>query len=245
MPIVFRGKFLGISVDGVVRVLLGVGGALLVWLSWPVARSAWQAQHADKATTALRLNYKITLDELLNAIDAQDRAVESDSTASRYLQRSELLVGAALSPNFAPSSRQRSEWLKRARDDLDVGLGRDPARGVQWARLAAVRLALEGPSQRTVAPLLMSIDTAPMLLPLWPARLTLILQNWQVLTVAQREKIARYVAQTWQLSARRDWFADAIHSPIDELFVRYFVRNEPGAQEELSQLLAERRKQKP
>lgn len=222
-----------------------MGGVLLVWLAWPVARSAWQAQQADKATTALRLNYRITLDELLNAIDAVDRAVESDPTAGRHLQRSELLVGAALSPNFTRSPEQRSEWLKRAQDDLDVGLGRDPARGVPWARLSAVRYALSGPSQRTVAPLLMSIDTAPMLLPLWPARLTLILDNWQVLTVEQREKIALYVARTWQLSSRRDWFADAIRNPIDELFVRYFVRNEPGAQEELSRLLAERRKQKP
>ncbi len=228
-----------------VRGLLGLGGVLLVWLAWPVARSAWQAQQADKATTALRLNYRITLDELLNAIDAVDRAVESDPTAGRHLQRSELLVGAALSPNFAPSPQQRSEWLKRAQEDLDIGLGRDPVRGLQWARLSSVRYALEGPSQRTVAPLLMSIDTAPMLLPLWPARLTLILENWQVLTVAQREKIALYVARTWQLSPRRDWFADAIRSPIDELFVRYFVRNEPGAQEELSRLLAERRKPKP
>lgn len=245
MPVASGGRFLGISIDAVVRGLLGLGGALLVWLAWPVARSAWQAQQADKAATALRLDYKITLDELLNAIDAVDRAVESDPTAIRHLQRSELLVGAALSPYFAPSARQRSEWLKRAQDDLDVGLGRDPARGIQWARLAAVRYALEGPSQRTVAPLLMSIDTAPMLLPLWPARLTLILQNRQALTVAQREKIAQYVARTWQLSSQRDWFADAIHSPIDELFVRYFVRNEPGAQEELSRLLAERRQRKP
>lgn len=71
------------------------------------------------------------------------------------------------------------------------------------------------------------------------------MDNWQVLTVAQREKIALYVARTWQLSSRRDWFAHAIRSPIDELFIRYFVRNEPGAQEELSRLLAERRKQKP
>jgi len=239
------GELLAISIDGLVRGLLGLGGALLVWLAWPVAKSAWQAQQADRAATALRLNYQLSLDNLLNAIDAVDRAVESDPTAGRYLQRSELLVGAALSPNFAPSAQQRSEWLKRAQDDLDVGLGRDPVRGVQWARLAAVRYALEGPSQRTVAPLLMSIDTAPMLLPLWPARLTLILDNWQVLTVAQREKIALYVARTWQLSSRRDWFAHAIRSPIDELFIRYFVRNEPGAQEELSRLLAERRKQKP
>lgn len=245
MPTVLGGWFLGISIDGLVRGLLGVGGALLVWLAWPVAKGALQAQRADAATTALRLNYKITLDALLNAIDALDRAVDSDPTASRRLQRSELLVGAALSPNFAPTVQQRTEWLQRAQDDLGSGLGRDPVRGLQWLRLSAVRLALDGPSQKSVAALLMSIDTAPMLLPLWSARLRLILDNWPALTTSQREKVALYVARTWQLSPRHDWFADSIHSPIDELFVRYFVRNELGAQEELTRLLAARRASKP
>jgi len=239
------GVFLSISIDGLVRGLLGFGGALLVWLAWPVMTGAWQAQRADTATTALRLNYQISLDALLNAIDALDRAVESDPTASRYLQRSELLAGAALSPNFAPTAQQRGEWLSRAQDDLTAGLGDEPARGIQWLRLASVRLALEGPSQRSVAPLLMSIDTAPMLLPLWPPRLRLILDNWQALTTSQREKVALYVARTWQLSPSHDWFADAVRTPIDELFVRYFVRNEAGAQDELTRLLSQRRNKKP
>jgi hypothetical protein len=236
-----RGAFLGISIDGLMRALLGLGGALLVWLAWPVTKSALQAQQADAAINALRLNHKISLAAVLKAIDALDRAVEADPTASRHLQRSELQAGIALSPGFSPTDRQRSEWLLRAQADLTFGLGNDPARGIGWLRLASVRMALEGPSQRSVAPLLMSIDTAPMLLPLWPARLRLILDHWQVLTVSQREKAARYVARTWQLSPGHEWFADAIRTPIDELFVRYYVRNEAGALEELSRLLEERR----
>jgi len=236
-----RGAFLGISIEALIRALLGLGGVLLVWLVWPVAKSALQAQQADAATTALRLNHKISLVAVWNALEALDRAVETDPTATRHLQRSELLAGAALSPRFTPTDRQRGEWLMRAQDDLTFGLGNDPARGVGWLRLASVRMALEGPSQRSLAPLLMSIDTAPMLLPLWPARLRLILDHWQVLTVSQREKVAGYVARTWQLSAGHAWFADAIRTPIDELFVRYYVRNEAGAQEALSRLLEERR----
>lgn len=208
-------------------------------------KGAWQAQQADAATTALRLNYKISLDAVLSAIDKLDRAVETDPIAARHFQRSELLVGAALSPYFAPTAQQRTEWLKRAEDDLRAGLGDDPARGIQWLRLSSVRLAREGPSQRSVEPLLMSIDTAPMLLPLWPARLRLILDNWPALTREQREKVALYVARTWQLSSGHDWFADAIRMPLDELLIRYFVRNEAGAQDELTRLLAERRKRKP
>lgn len=236
---------LGVSINGLVRALLGLGGVLLVWFAWPVMKGAWQAQHADAAATALRLNHKISLDAVLNAIDRLDRAIESDPIASRYFQRSELLAGAALSPYFAPTAQQRTEWLKRAEDDLRAGLGSDPARGIQWLRLSSVRLALEGPSQRSVAPLLMSIDTAPMLLPLWPVRLRLILDNWQALTRDQRERVGLYVARTWQLSSGHGWFADAIRTPGDELFVRYFVRDEPGAQDELTRLLTERRKRKP
>ena len=239
------GAFLGISIDGLMRVILGIGGALLVWLAWPVMKSAWQAQQADTATTALRLNYKISLNAVLDAIDALDRAVASDPTASRHLQRSELLAGVALSPNFAPTDQQRAEWLMRAENDLGLGLGDDPARGIPWLRLSSVRMALDGPSQRSVAPLLMSVDTAPMLLPLWQPRLRLILDHWQVLTVAQREQVGVYVARTWQLSASHGWFADAVRTPIDELFVRYYVRNEAGAQEDLSRLLGERRSKSP
>jgi hypothetical protein len=233
-----------VSINGLVRGLLGLGGILLVWFAWPVMKSAWQAQHADAAATALRLNHKISLPEVQNAVDRLDRAIEADPIALRHFQRSELLAGAALSPYFAPTAQQRTEWLRRAEDDLRAGLGNDPARGIQWLRLSAVRLALEGPSQRSVAPLLMSIDTAPMLLPLWPPRLRLILDNWQALTKEQREKLALYVARTWQLSPRRDWFADAIRNAGDELFVRYFLRSEPGAQDELTLLLTERRKRK-
>ena len=84
-----------------------------------------------------------------------------------------------------------------------------------------------------------------MLQPLWPARRRLILDNWPALTAPQREQVALYVARTWQLSPERGWFADAVRTPVDELFLRYFVRNEAGAQEQLSRLLAERRKTKP
>ena len=40
----------------------------------------------------------------------------------------------------------------------------------------------------------------------------------------------------------RRWIALAIRSPLDELFVRYFVRDEPNAQEELTQWLTRLRK---
>lgn len=228
--------------EWLLRALLGVGGVALVWVAWPVSKGAWQAQQADVVVTNLRLDYAVDLGDVRLAIESLDRAIGFDPTATRHMQRSELLMAAALVPTFDRTPEQHTEWLKRAEADLNFGLGNDPGRGVQWLRLAVVRLGLEGPSQRSVAPLLMSIDTSPMMLPIWKTRLHLILDNWQVFTQQQREHVGLYVARTWQLSPDRRWFADAIRTPLDELFVRYFVRDEPGAQDELTRLLAGKKK---
>lgn len=228
--------------EWLLRALLGVGGVALVWVAWPVSKGAWQAQQADVIVTNLRLDYKVDLGDVRLAIESMDRAIGFDPTATRHMQRSELLMAAALVPTFDRTPAQRTEWLKRAEADLNFGLGNDPGRGVQWLRLAVVRLGLEGPSQRSVAPLLMSIDTSPMMLPIWKARLHLILDNWQVFTPQQREHVGIYVTRTWQLSPDKRWFAEAIRTPLDELFVRYFVRDEPGAQDELTRLLAGKKK---
>ena len=224
------------------RGALGVGGALLVWQAWPVSKGAWQAQVADPVYTNLRKNYAVNFSAVLDALDAMDRSVAADPNATRLIQRSELLASAALLPAFNPTPEQRTAWLKQADADLTAGLGEDPARGIAWLRLVSVRLALNGPSQATVTPLLMSIDTSAMMEPIWPVRLQLILVNWQVLTPEQRETLSMYVARTWRLSTDRRWFAQVINSPIDELFVRYFLRDEAGAQDELTRLLAEKKK---
>jgi hypothetical protein len=85
---------------------------------------------------------------------------------------------------------------------------------------------------------MMSIDTAPMVVTLGPARLQLILDNWQFFTPQERQRIAAFVVAMWRASSDRRWFASVIRSPIDELFVRYFLRDEPKAQEEITQWLA-------
>jgi hypothetical protein len=224
------------------RGLLGVGGAILAVVAWPVANGAWQAQKADAVVFELRTGQALHLASLQDGIAALDRAVAADPVAGRRLGRSELLAGAALTMDLPVTREQRAEWMKQAQDDLDFGLANAPARGVGWARLAAARQALDGTSARVVAALMMSIDVAPMMESLWPSRLQLILDNWQYFTPKERERIAAYVAMNWRLSRDRRWVAQTIRSPIDELFVRYFVRDEPNAQEELTQWLTRLRK---
>jgi hypothetical protein len=224
------------------RGLLGVGGAILAVVAWPVANGAWQAQKADAVVFELRTGQAIDLASVQAGIAALDRAVAFDPVAGRRLGRSELLAGAALTTDLPVSREQRAEWMKQAQADLDFGLGNAPARGVSWARLAAARQALDGTSARVVAALMMSIDVAPMMETLWPSRLQLILDNWQFFTPKERERIAAYVVMNWRMSRDRRWVAQAIRSPIDELFVRYFVRDEPNAQEELTKWLTYLRK---
>jgi hypothetical protein len=224
------------------RGLLGVGGAILAVVAWPVAKGAWQAQKADAVVFELRTGQALDLASVQDGIAALDRAVAADPVAGRRLGRSELLAGAALTTELPVTREQRAEWMKQAHADLDFGLANAPARGVAWARLAAARQALDGTSARVVAALMMSIDVAPMMETLWPSRLQLILDNWQYFTPKERERIAAYVAMNWRMSADKRWVAETIRSPIDELFVRYFVRDEPNAQEELTKWLTRLRK---
>lgn len=224
------------------RGLLGVGGAILAVVAWPVANGAWQAQKADAVVFELRTGQPLQLADVQDGIAALDRAVAADPVAGRRLGRSELLAGAALTTDLPVTREQRAEWMRQAQGDLDFGLANAPARGIGWARLAAARQALDGTSVRVVAALMMSIDVAPMMSSLWPSRLQLILDNWQYFTPKERERIAAYVAMNWRVSRERRWVAETIRSPIDELFVRYFVRDEPNAQEELTQWLTHLRK---
>ncbi|MBM3650288.1 MAG: hypothetical protein FJX11_21125 [Alphaproteobacteria bacterium] len=220
------------------RGLLGVGGAILVFFAWPVANGAWQASKSNSTVYDLRSGKAVPIVDILSAVSEQNAAVADDPTAGRRLARSELLAGLALTRDLPLTPAERRGWLTTAMSDLDFGLGNAPARGAAWARLASVRQAVDGTSAKVVAALLMSIDTAPMVALLWPSRLRLILDNWQFFTAPQRERIGTYVVTTWRLSADKRGFAEAIRSPLDELLVRYFLRDEPGAQQELSQWLA-------
>jgi hypothetical protein len=214
--------------------LLGLGCAALVYFAWPVAVGAWYAQQADPVINRVRDGKSINLPDTLAAIDAFDRAISANPSAVRRLDRSELLVGAAMGLNWAAPDSQREQWLRAAEADLETGLGGAPARGVAWLRLAAVRQVLEGPSRRVVGPLLMSIETAPVIPRLWPTRLDLILRNWGSFTDAERDRVATYVIMTWQASADRRWFVGAMGQGTGELYLRILLGDLPGAQEELS-----------
>ncbi len=232
------------SLSWLLRGTLALAGVILAVQAWPVARGAWEARKADAVVTQLR-NFselhggpRAQLPDIVAAIGALDRAAAADPVAGRYLQRSELVVGAALTPDLGITLDQRVVWLRSAESDLVAGLGAAPARGVAWARLASVRQGLQGTSRGVVDALMMSIDTSPMLSTIWPARLQLIFDNWVAFTPEEREQLGAYVVMTWRLSADRLWFTYVIRSPVDELLVRYFLRDEPRAQEELAALLA-------
>jgi hypothetical protein len=224
------------------RALAGVGSAVLAFVAWPVADGAWQAQKADAVFFRFRTGEPVQLGQAEAALVSLDEAVAADPVARRRLGRAEMLLATALTPNLGVTDQQRAHWLKQAQADLEFGLANAPARGVGWAQLAAARQAIDGPSTKAVAALMMSIDTAPMMEAIWPSRLRLILDNWQFFTPQERERIDAYVAANWRASSDRRWFAEVIRSPLDELFVRYFLRNEPGSQEYLTEWLTRLKK---
>lgn len=233
---------LTLVVNWLLRALMAIAGLVLVYQGWPVARGAWQAQKADAVVRELRNGEPMNLAEVTFGIDALSRAVAANPTAGRYLLRSELEGGAALTPELRSNNTQLLNWLHDARSDLEVGLRAAPARSIDWLRLAAVRQTLDGPSREVIALLQMSIRTGPWIAPVWPTRLRLILDNWAYFSDEQMPKIQEYVLAMWRHSADRRFFAWTIRDPVDELIIRSTLREEPGAQEELTRWILQYRK---
>ena len=96
------------------RLILGIGGVVLVLQAWPVALGAWQAQQADPVVGRLREGRPVSLPVSLEAIAALEAAVRIDPTAQRHLDLSELLAGAAGQTAWTVPDSQRLQWLQAA-----------------------------------------------------------------------------------------------------------------------------------
>lgn len=228
----------------VLRGLMIVGGAVVAILAWPIANAAWQAQKADAILETLRKGEPLDTDKVRAGLRVLDLAVAADPVPGRLFVRSELLAAGALIPGLNVTDSERTEWLRRAKEDVEAGLADAPVRGIDWLRLAALRQAMDGPSRDVLPPLFMSIEVAPINLFAWSARLRLILDNWPYFDDAQKAYLSAYMVRTWRVARDNDhhFFASAIYSGTDELIIRYFLKGQPGAQEELTKMLREKMK---
>jgi hypothetical protein len=233
------------------RALMAMGGAALAVVAWPVAWGAWEAQRADAVVSDLRFGRPLDAAAVATGISALNASIAADPVARHYLDRSELLAGAALTKSLKLPDADRDALLRRAQADLQRGLADAPVRGIDWLRLAIAREVVDGPSRNVLPPLFMSIETAPLIPQLWRARLRVILDVWPYLDDQQRNRLADYFVMTWRLARDRPALTSEtyrpgvvaeVYSPADELIVRYFLRDEPGAQEELTKWLEAYRK---
>jgi hypothetical protein len=213
---------------------MAVCGAVLIYQGLPVAKAAWNAQKADAVVMKLRRGQDMSLAEVSAGVAVLNRAVAADPVGDRYLQRSELEGGAALTVGLKASPEARTAWLNAAKVDLELGLAAAPARSIDWMRLAATRQALDGPSQEVIPFLLMSIQTGPWIEPMWPVRLRLVVDNWGYFTDAQKVEMRAYVAEIWKHAPDRRFFALVVNNQVDELIVRNLLGDRPDAQEELT-----------
>jgi hypothetical protein len=228
------GSVLAGLVNWLMRGLMAIAGLVLVYQGLPVAQSALLAQKADSVVEKLRTSNAMTLSAVIAGMDALSDAVAANPVADRYLLRSELEGGAALTPDLNASNQQVKGWMLAARSDLEIGLAAAPARSVDWLRLAAMHEALDGPSREVVALLDMSIKTGPWISPVWPTRLRLILDNWAYYTDEQKAGVKAYVSAMWRDEHEQYMFGQVVHGPVDELILRSLLRDELGAQEGLS-----------
>ena len=105
------------SLNWLLRGLLGLAGAILIYAAWPVAQGAWQAQKADAVLDKLRNGRPVRLAEIDAGITALNYAVAADPVAIRRLQRSELVAGSALTSTLNIAVEQRVVWLRVRRQD--------------------------------------------------------------------------------------------------------------------------------
>ena len=225
---------LSVLMSWLLRGLMAISGVVLVYQGLPVALSAFQAQKADAVVTKLRQVEPITAAAVLAGIETLNRAVALEPVAGRYLQRSELESGAALTPNIDVNPDIRKAWLERSKADLELALARAPARTMDWLRLATTRQSVDGPSRDVVAPLMMSIKTGPWLEAAFFSRLRLIADNWAYFTDEQKDEVRSATSGMWRRARDQRFFAWIILNPVDELIIRNLLRDEPGAQELLT-----------
>jgi hypothetical protein len=216
------------------RGLMAISGVVLVYQGLPVALSAFQAQKADGVVSRLRRVEPFTAPAVLAGIEALNRAVSLEPVAGRYLQRSELETGGALTANADFSPEIRTAWLQRSKADLELALARAPARTIDWLRLGTTIQSLDGPSHAVIGPLMMSIKTGPWLEAAFFSRLRLIVDNWAYFSDEQKVEIRSAVSGMWRRSRDPRFFAQNVLNPVDELIIRNLLRDEPGAQEQLT-----------
>lgn len=231
-----------LSLGMLMRGLLAVGGIVLLLSSWPVARSALLFQKTDALYAKVREGRPYTLEELQTGIATVDAAIAADPAPFRYVQRSELLGAAAANRALGVGEKQRRAWQLLAKADLERGLANDPARTLDWQRLAIMHEWLDGASRDIPPILFMAIDTGAMMSPLWPPRLRIILDNWGYFTDAQKARLGDYIVMMWRRTDDRRWFGQAVYDPIDEVILRYVLQHEPRAEEELTKWISAARK---
>lgn len=220
------------------RVVLGTGGVALLAASLPFAVASLEAEKADSVVFALRAQRRVDLPAVRQALDRLEAALRWDPAGDRRLALSELQEAAYVEFNWAAPDSEREQWLRAAEANLVAGLAARPAHGIAWLRLASVRQTLHGAGQSVVVPLLMSIETVPVIPRLWPLRHALILRNYHLLPEARRAEIDAYVVMTWRHGGvDRRWFVRAFRSPLDELVLRAILADEPGALDELTRLM--------
>lgn len=221
------------------RGLTVIGGIIALTQAGPIARAAWQASQADTVVYDMRTGQAAKVDaaSARAGIDALGRAIAADPVPTRYLNRSELVGAAALTPSLGDAA-VRKEWMKRARADLVTGLAGAPAHGIDWLRLATLQLELEGPSRSVVAMLFTSIEMAGRLPQTWRPRLRLILDCWPLLNDQQKERLKAHVVMIWQHSRLdRRLFGYVTHSAADQAILTWFLRDVPKAPYEYADII--------
>ena len=91
-----------------------------------------------------------------------------------------------------------------------------------------------------------SIEMAGRLPQTWRPRLRVILDCWALLTDQQKERLRSHIATVWrQSSGDRRLFGYVTHSAADHAILTWFLRDVPGAPQELAAIIQRVSKEEP
>src|SRR5471032_255499 len=126
--------------------------------------------------------------------------------------------------------RERARRLARARHRLAEAGG--DAANPRWRLARDFGAAFPVDRLRAVHP----ADLGP--------RLRLLLDAWPYNSEEQKDRLTAHMAETWRIAPEHDhrFMAHAVYGPADELILRYFLRDVPGAQEEITKLIMREQK---
>lgn len=169
---------------------------VLVALGIPALLAAVLLLPGDPASESLRAKRPVSAEALRTAIASREDALVWRTDGRVLVDVGTLRVALAI--NVGERTDEGRQQLRRAEEDLIVGLASMPANTFAWAQLAVVRASLYGIGSEPVGAVLMSLESGRFSFEMTRARLGLALDLWNRLGPHGQAKVDDQLQLMWR-----------------------------------------------